>query len=86
MDRERCSLDREQTLKAKESIREEIRTLFSFYRPEVPKSRRKKIKVSKGDDAAPILTAPVIETEDSRCRPGNHRSVDVRDRGRERAA
>jgi DNA polymerase-1 len=64
VDRERCSLGREQTLKAKESVREEIRTLFSFYRPEVPKSRRKKIKVSKGDGAASKLTAPVIETED----------------------
>jgi hypothetical protein len=58
IDREQCVRDREEVLKQKEAVREEIRELFSFYRPEVPKSRRKKIKRIKNEIGAVIMIAP----------------------------
>jgi DNA polymerase I-like protein with 3'-5' exonuclease and polymerase domains len=64
VNQERCHRDREETFKLKKTVREEIRCSFDFFRPEVPKLRRKKIKKCHGTANLIVLSALPIQTEE----------------------
>jgi DNA polymerase I-like protein with 3'-5' exonuclease and polymerase domains len=64
VNRERCLTDREDVQKQKSAVREEIRSMFSFFRPEVPKSRRKKGRRIRSAGGRVILEAPPVEHEE----------------------
>jgi DNA polymerase I-like protein with 3'-5' exonuclease and polymerase domains len=59
VNRDRCLADRDAVQQQKEKVREEIRSEFGFYRAEVPKSRRKKVKKLKSTDGTVILETPL---------------------------
>jgi DNA polymerase I-like protein with 3'-5' exonuclease and polymerase domains len=63
--RDQCLADRDEVQGQKDEVREEIRSAFSFYRPEVPKSRRKNGRKIRSAGGKVIMEAePLVEREE----------------------
>jgi DNA polymerase I-like protein with 3'-5' exonuclease and polymerase domains len=64
VNRDVLKADREETDKLKTAKRQEVAQVFKDYRPEVPKSRRKKAKKAKAARKGAVISASGIEYED----------------------